>query len=436
MAREDNLKVGDLSRPLDAASPALPRAAVYGRPGVRQMFTSLQNRNYRWLWAGTVMSFIAMQMQMVARGYLVYEMTGSAKALGMVTMAAGLPMVLVSLFGGVAADRMEKRNLLMAAQAAIGLEILGLAILIATGYVQLWHLMVGSLIGGIAQSFNMPARQALVPELVGEEHLMNAVALNSAGMNLTRVASPAIAGALIGPIGVSGVYFVMVAFFFITVLTLLMLPKIGVSPSYQKRAVLSELADGLRYARQHPVIKGLLILELAFVPMAMQLQLLLPVFALKVFDIGASGLGLLWTFVGIGGLAGSLGVAWLGNFRRKGVLLLSSGTVWGGMMVIFALFSFQGIVPAALAFLLLVGLANMSFSATNNTILMSNADPEKRGRVMSMYMAGFGFQPLLAVPSGAIADAVGAPATILVVGALMCAAVLFVGATRVAIRNA
>ena len=432
MATEKGPDVRGLGRATDAEAGLPPAQA---KPGIRYMFSSLQNRDYRWLWTGTVIFFAAQQMQIVARGWLVYDMTGSAKALGLVTTASGLPMVLVSLIGGVAADRVDKRRLLMASQMVVGVATLGQAILIVTHTVQLWHLMVAALITGAAFSFNMPARQALVPELVGENQLMNAIALNSAGSNLTRIVSPAIAGVLIGVIGVSGVYFVMVAGYALVVASVYRVSAGDPVPTIDRPSMAAQLGQGFSYIAGNSVVKWLLIQAVVFLPLAMQLQLLMPVFAVKVFHMGASGYGTLLSSLGIGGLIGSMTVASLTEFRRKGVLLLTTGAIYGGLTALFAVISLGGNSLIGMSFLVLVGIANMAFMATNNTILMTQSDPSMRGRVMAVYLMGFGLQPLLAVPSGALADAIGAPQTMIFAGSLMAAVTLFMAA-RPHIRNA
>jgi len=377
--------------------------------GWRRTFISLAIRDYRWYFIGMLASTAGMQIQIVARGWLVWEMTGSAAALGIITFASGVPMTFLSLVGGVVADRVQKRNLLMAADGFVGLVSLITALLIAFDLIELWHLIAAAVSTGIAFAFKMPGRQAFLPELAGEKHLMNAVALNSAGMNFTRIAVPGIAGVLIGVIGVANTYFLIVVGYVLAVSAVLMIPASRSAIPKLKGRAFSQFAEGIRYIKRSEVIPILLGFEIIVVFFAMQYQTLMPVFADKVLGVGASGMGFMYSAVGIGGLIGSLFVASLGDFRRRGLLLVGAAASCGALLI---LYSAAGIFYPALVLLALVGLANMIYNATNNTVLMSNTNQEVRGRVMSVYLMGFGLQPLGALPMGAVADAIGAPLTV------------------------
>ncbi|MBL7178265.1 MAG: MFS transporter [Desulfobacteraceae bacterium] len=190
-------------------------------------FSSLRNRNYRWLWTGTLFSINGMQMQIVAGGWLVYTMTNSPLALGMVAAGSGLPILLFSLFGGVLADRVQKRNLILVTQLSVFFISFIITILIATDLIALWHIVVASFFGGVIFSFGMPARQAFVVELVGKDELLNAIALSSAAMNICRIASPALAGVLLKMIDISGVYWIVVICYGSTILTTMRIPSKG-----------------------------------------------------------------------------------------------------------------------------------------------------------------------------------------------------------------
>jgi len=179
-------------------------------------FTSLRNRHYRWFWLGMLISFIAVHLQLVARNWLVYELTGSALDLGIVIAAWGLPILLLSFYGGAVADRVKKRDLLIVTQVANGVVTLIIAILIATGAIALWHLIAAAALTGIIFAFHVPARLAIIPELVNKREIQNAIALNSTGMNLSRFFGFAIGGLLLGVIGVAGVYYIAVFCFFVS----------------------------------------------------------------------------------------------------------------------------------------------------------------------------------------------------------------------------
>lgn len=372
-------------------------------------FTSLRNRDFLWLWLSGAAFFGGIQMQVVARGWLVYELTNSALALGMVSAAFGLPLLLFSLYGGTMADRVAKRNLIIVSQAANGAVTLAIAVLIATGKVALWHLVAAAAASGIAFIFIAPSRMALISELVTPRELLNAIALSSTGTNLTRVIAPAAAGALLAVIGIAGVYYLVVFFYVLSIAFVFLLPAGGVVPRQVRTSVWADILEGVRYLRRSPLIT--LLLLMAFVPIVfgMPYQNLMPVFAVDVLDVGETGLGLLMSMTGIGALAGSLGVASLGDFKRKGLLLVVLGLAFG---VTLALFGFSHTYSLSLVTLVAVGLANAAYMTVNNTMVQSAAPQEVRGRVMAIFMVTFALMPLGTLPIGAVAEAVGPTAAV------------------------
>lgn len=388
-----------------ARSP-YPRAGT-APGGVWRTFSSLRIRNYRWYWIGMLFGFSAMQMQMVARGWLVYEMTGSALALGSIMAASGVPMLLFSLLGGVAADRFDKRNLLIVTEGLIGLVNLVVAILIAMNAIEFWHLLVASLATGVMFSFYMPARQAIVPELVGERDLFNAIALNTSGMNLTRIGAPALAGVLVGIIGVAGVYYIIAACYFIIMVTLLFIPSTGNRGGKLLAGAGRDMLEGLNYIRRSQTLLILLAMALIVSLFAMPYLFLMPVFAVKELGKGAIELGVMMGVSGIGALAGSLVIGSLGrDFKHKG--WLSIVTVLGyGVSLLF--FASSRSYPLSLVALVFVGIASTGFMAVNNTLIMTNVTHEVRGRVMSIYMMTFGLQSAGMLFIGVLADGLGAP---------------------------
>ncbi len=401
--------------------------------GWQRTFSSLRHRDYRLFWFGLLAFYSAMQMQQVAQGWLVYDMTGSAESLGLVVFSIGLPLLLLSPIGGVAADRVDKRYLLMASQVVLGIISASVAILVAARLIEVWHLMAVSAVKGIIFAFNMPARQAFIAELAPENDLMNAVALNSSGMNLTRVVAPAAAGILIGFIGVAGVYWLMVGLYAIAMVTLMAVPPHPPRARATKPVFSQEITAGVSYIARHPLIPTLILLELITVLFAMQYQPLMPVFAVRVLDAGPDGLGYLLSAVGIGGLFGSLLIASLGTFQFKGRILLAAGFLFGVGLFLFAQ---APSFPIALAFLSLTGIANIAFTATNNTLIMSNADTQVRGRVMSVYLMCWGAQPLATYPVGALVDTFGPQAIIAAGGLILTVATVSLAIFRPCIRAA
>ena len=396
------------SRPFARAerggAEAPPSASAWRNPRMlRQTFVSLENPAYaRYFWATLGFTF-AMQMQMLLRGYLIYDLTGDALALGLISLTFAAPTLLIAPFAGVVADRIDRRKIIIVSQA-IGLALTGLTTaLILTETIAYWHLLVISLFSSSVMIFNMPARQALVPAMVGPEKLMNAIALTSGTMNVCRIVAPASAGMLVALIGVGGGYLVSMSFTTLAVLLFVGIPNPG-RAAMPKRSFFGDMADGVRYLGENRVL--LLLLVIGMVPMllAMPHQNLLPVFAVDVWDVGAVGLGLLQTLAGIGGLAGAAVAANLGGVRRPGRLMMAAMTLFGVFITLFALA--PGFGPA-LILILCAEIFAMIGMTTNNTMVQSVIPDQVRGRVMSLMMMTFGITPLGTLPAGWVAREFG-----------------------------
>ena len=384
--------------------------------GWRKTFSSLRIRGYRWYWMSNLVGFLGFQMQLVARGWLIYDMTGSPFLLGVVTAAWAVPTLIIGPFGGVIADRVEKRNLIVANQTVTVLITLAVTILIVTDAIQVWHLLTASILSGVVFSLNLPARQAIVPEMVGEKRLMNAIALNSSGMNVTKIAGPALAGILIGLIGISGVYVLITVCYAGTVGAMLKVSPTGVTARTKKTGVMSDIAYGFRYVRHNSLVLMLLSLEFVVNFFGWPYMMLMPVFARDVFELGPTGLGILMSATGIGALFGSLGLAYVGDFRRKGLLLMGRFFVFGGGLILFAN---SKSVYLALFFLLIVGGAATGSFALNNTLILSNIAHDVRGRVMSIYMMTWTAESMGVLPIAALGEAKGVPFAVSASGAVL-----------------
>lgn len=370
--------------------------------------------------------FMAMQMDTVARGYLAYDLTGSATALGVVTIAWGLPMLLLSLVGGAVADRVEKRNLLLFAQIAMSLVALTTALLVQTGVVQIWHLVMLGVAQGATWSFIVPSRQALVPELVGEDELANALALNNGAINATRIAGPSVAGGLIAVplVGLPGVFYLMVFLYGLVVLTLFRVPRTGRAAAGEVGPISEEIGIGVRYVAGRPALVVLLGLAFVAVLLGMPYSTLLPVFAEDVHDVGPVGLGLMSTFVGVGAIVGSLVIAYFSTYPGRATLQLMLGMGFG-----LGLFLFGGapIFALAVAALSLMGFMVAGYMTLNNTLIFIHAERRFHGRVMSVYMLTWSLMPLSALPMTALADVVGAQAVMAAAGILVFLSIASVG---------
>ena len=369
------------------------------------------------MWFSMFASHNAMQMQMVANGWLVYTMTESPLALGLVSAGWGIPIVLFSLYGGAVADRVLKRNLLLAGQTIMFLLTLLLALLITTDAIALWHLVLASVLMGITLSFCMPARKAFIVDLVGQEDQLNAVALGALAANFCRIASPALAGILLKMIGIPGVYWIIALSNLVVMVFLCFIPKgqgtIALKPDIP---LFQDVMTGLRYVKKNTLILSLL--ALAFIPVvvAMPYQMLLPVFAKSVFNAGETGLGLLMSCVGIGALMGSGLITSLGRFRYTGGLMVTSTLLFAAFLILFGMM--KTLIPACLC-LVVVGGGNSMMITLINSLVMRHTPKELVGRMMSILTMALGLMPLGVLPASALAEIVGAPLTVITGGSIL-----------------
>ncbi len=428
--------------PRRARGPVHRRAARALAGAGHQTFESLVVRDFRILWFGFMGSWMAMQFQQVARGYLAYRLTGNALSLGLVTLAMGLPRIVLSPVGGALADRFAKRTVLLWTQAALGLFALCAAVMVATGAMTLQWLMVFGLLQGTAFSINMPARQAYLPQVVGKgPALANAIALNNAGMNFSRVVGPAIAGVLIATrfVGVAGVYFVFAACYLWVWWSIYRVENRGES-MMARRSMGRSLGDGFAYVARRPALIALM--SLGFVPLAIGMPYinLMPAVALGDLHIGATGLGLLLTMSGIGALTGTLLMAYFAAYPRKGALQIALGILFGVALFGFAFFVRRGEILFALPFLFASGMCGDAYMALNSTLIMLATDEAVYGRVMGVYMVAQSIRPITVLPISALADAISTPVTLMGAGATVSAfvtgvLVLFPGYRRIGVAS-
>ena len=401
-----------------------PSSAVPAPAGLTRTFASLQHGQYRLLWFGMLASYMGMQMNIVARGYLAFDLAGVAVALGFVSLARGLPQVLFSVFGGVVADRFDRRKVLIVTQGATGVVAIINATLTLTDVIQVWHLAAMGLVEGTLFAFNMPARQAIIPELVPRRSIANAIALSGSGMNMCRVVGPSLAGAMIGTpfIGVGGVFILVAVMYGLVVLMLFNLRPTPITrppEATEDRGVTS----GLRYIAARPLL--LTLISMAFVPLlfGMPYQTLLPMFADRVLRVDSFGLGLMYTASGAGALVGTLTIAYLAEYPRKTQIQLLLGV---GFAVALAAFALSNSFPLSLAFLVLVGCMGQGYMSMNSTLVMLNTDSHMYGRVMSVYMIESALMPLSSLPLSALVDTVGPGPTITTAASIILMFMLYV----------
>jgi MFS family permease len=379
---------------------------------LKQTFSSLGQSSYRNLWFGMLLHIGAAQMQTMTRGFLVYDLTRSPTLFGVVIASSTGPALALALFGGLLADRREKKLIIQAGQGVSVVMALFIAVSITTGTITWQHLLVGSIVQGTVMCMISPARHAIIPQLVGQDRVMNAIALNSMGMSLATVVGPAVAGWLITVIGVGGVYYVMAGMYVgAAVLTGLVPRAEGTSERANANApVFADLMDGLRYVVANRVLLHLLLIALATVMLAFPIRFMLPIFAEDVFAVGSEGLGVMLGVMGIGSIGGALFIAAMGRLARRGLLLAATGVVSGVVLVGFSAMSF--LAPAfwaALGFMALIGLIQSGRITLNNSLLLERTDQQYRGRVMSIWSANFSLMPAGVLPLTIATEFIGAP---------------------------
>jgi MFS family permease len=397
------------------------------------MFESFQYRDFRWLWLGSFASFMAIGMQVVARGWLVLRLSDdSPLALSMVMIAFSLPMTFMSLIGGALADRIHRKYMIMASLSGNIVITALLATLDLTGLIRFWHLIATGFLNGVLLAVNMPSRQAIISDLVPKEGLMNAISLNSSGMNLTRVIGPAIAGVLIIYIETCGVFFLISGCYIFSFLSVAMIRTQKQSRGDRGSKMTTDIREGLKYALGSETLRGLIITLFIPVFFGFSIFALLPAWAREALDVRSDGLGLLMMTMGAGSLAGSLILAALRNFKKRGAWLLTIGVFWGVSLTIF---SQTGAYIWCAPFLFATGLANAVFMSLNTTLLQTYSSAEMRGRIMSIAMMSFGATPLSALPFGAIAEKIGTPDTLGLSGLMLILFTVIITAVNPKFRN-
>ena len=377
----------------------------------KSLFASLKNRDYLLLWFGMVGSAFAMNMQMVAQGWLVYEMTVSAMNLAWVTLSFTVPQILFSLFGGVLADRVRKKPLIFWAQMLNGAATLGMAFILLTGSVTFWDFIWVGFLNGTVLALSMPARTAFIPEIVGERLMFNAMAFNTASWNLSRILGPALAGLLIAVfaggdttsvMGVGIVYVVLSLMYFASSVTVLFIGHEGLPQGKTSSSALLDVRDGLRYVIRSPIVGGLMLLSILPFLFGLTINTLLPAFNRDVLNGGPDDLGLLMTSMGAGAIVGSLLLAKMGDLRHKGLWLFITSLLWG---VFVSGFAIADVVIWTMVLVGLVGFISAVNMSMNRSIVQLQVDQRMRGRIMSIDMMSHGLMPLGILPISWIAEA-------------------------------
>jgi MFS family permease len=394
------------------------------------MFRALSHRNFRLFWTGAFLSNTGTWMQAVAQGLLVYQLTNSPFWLGVDGFMATAPGLMLTLLAGVFADLVDRRRLLIYTQIVAGFSAMTLAILIATGVVHVWMILLLSFITGCCFAIAGPSYQAITIDLVKREDLANAIALNSTQFQFSRVVGPTLAGVALSVFGLAGCFFAN-ALSFVAVIVALMKVRFDektlnahAHSIKDRRAIWQDLVEGLRYVRQRPRVFMLIMISGMTSLFGAPYILMVPVYARDVFHMGERGNSLLMGVSGAGAFLGALALAYLGNFKHKGWSVLSGSF---GFALCLMGFARSTHLIISLAFLFGMGFAIVSCVAVVNTLLQQLVTDEMRGRVMSMFILSFiGTMPIGNLIAGAAAERFGAPYTLETGGLIIAVFIIIV----------
>lgn len=387
-----------------------------------RVFKAFQYRDFRLMWIGACTSSIGTWMQIVAQGWLIYRLSHSPFLLALDQFLSGIPIFLFSLVGGVIADRVERRKILLGSQYVQMASAAVLTILVITGYVRVWHILCLSFISGFAQAFGGPAYQALIPTLVEREDMPNAIALNSIQFNLAVTVGPALAGQALSHLGESWCFGLNALSFLAPIISLWII-KARFLPEKTNESIFASLKKGIHFARQQPSMEALIILAFCMTFLAMPMRTYLPVFVKDIFGRGPETYGNLLSLMGIGSIFGSLTMATIGNAKHKGRIALGGLILLGAGISGFAVSKH---VPVSGAMLVLVGAAMMAVFAMVNSLVQLITTNEMRGRVMSLYNFAFrGGMPMGNLVSGWLVPLFTAPIVLGVNGLLLIAVALY-----------
>lgn len=401
----------DLAAPPDRVRRA---GAVFKRQPTP--WGALAHREFRLFFAGQLVSLVGTWIGNTAQAWLVLELTDSPFYVGLVAALGSVPVLLVSLYAGTVVDRVPKLKVIIATQTSAMLLAFALAALVFTKVVSVEHIMLVALLLGVANAFDVPARQAAFVDMVGKDDLMSAIALNSSAFNLTRIVGPAVAGLLIARFGVLSCFLIN-GFSFLAMLAALFALKLPTLPaSTSRQSTWSHMIEGVRFVTQEPPVAALVVNLMILSIFGFPFLVLIPVMARDVLGRGAEAFGWMSSAVGAGALTGALLLAAGASRVPKGKLLRAASLAFG---VVVGAFALSRSLPLSLVLIALTGFVMIVNTATTNTLLQTLAPDHLRGRVVSVYTFAFvGMGPIGAFQAGLLADHIGAPATLLLGGAV------------------
>jgi predicted MFS family arabinose efflux permease len=388
----------------------------------RRVFKAFRYRDFRLMWFGACTSSIGTWMQIVAQGWLIYRLSHSAFLLALDQFLGGIPIFLFSLIGGVVADRIERRKILLVSQYMQMGSATVLTILVAGGVVHVWHILCLSVVSGLAQAFGGPAYQALIPTLVEREDMPNAIALNSIQFNMAVTIGPALAGQALAKLGEKWCFGLNAISFLAPIISLSIIST-RFLPERTTESMFSSLKQGIKFVRRQTSMEALIVLAFCMTALSMPMRTYIPVFVKDIFHRGPETYGNLLSLMGLGSICGSLIVAERGNLRNKGRFALTMLICLGAGIAGFAL---SKSLPLSYAMLVLVGASLMAVFATVTSLVQLITTNEMRGRVMSVYNCAFrGGMPMGNLLSGWFVPIFTAPVVLGVNGLLLILVALY-----------
>ena len=403
------------------------------KPWLQDTFAALRIPAYRVFWLAMVATFMGFSMGMVTRGFLVFDLTESNAALGAVFFAFGVPMILLALVGGVLADRLPHRPVNVAIQWLFAVNVAVQAVLVLTGVIEFWMILIGAVVEGVGFALVFPARQALIGDLVQDDELGNAVALQQVSFNAGRLIVPALAGALIAVpmIGIGGTYVLQATVLSVGAAVLMFVPVVEAQAKAQgeRASPLAEVVEGVRYVRSRPAILILILIGTAGSNTIFPYVAFVPAVVSDLYDLGSVALGILFTTIAVGAFVASVGVAWVADREHAWAVHAVSALAFGGLLIAFSL---APVYAAALAVGVGLGVAEQGFFSLNQSLSMRYCDREYYGRVQAVLMLGFSVSGLVGLPLGLLADGIGLRPTMFGMGT---AAVVLIGALLLLARR-
>ena len=388
--------------------------AVSGRGGLRgtlrTTFASTAYRDFNWLWLGQMTHAFALWLEQIARPLLILELTGSATQLGLVILTRTIPAVILGMVAGVIADNFNRRTVLIATKVVVLVLSVVFAILVVTGWIEIWHIYLFSFLRGAAMAFDQPARRAMIPSIVPAHMVTNAMALSTGSMQVMRIAGAAAAGFLMDAFGLAAPFVaIVVIYIFAAYFTWKLNVPDHVRSGYQGAGRMGgDLMEGLRYAWKTTAVRGVLIIALGYFTFGMAfMQVFAPLFAVDVLDIGYGGFSQMIAIMGVGGVVGALILATANPSKGRGVLMLGLLVIFGLLLSLFSAVSSMHWVYAAFAVVAIIGMAQSAFFPLINSLLIEAAPEHMRGRIMGVLSLDRAMMAFGGAAAGILSDRLG-----------------------------